>query len=144
MSHELCGVSSVKWRIYLSVSRYTSLPLHFLPLYHWGSHYSDVIISAVASQITGVSIVCSTVCLGDAQRKVRRHWPLLRESTGDRWIPPVMRKMFTFDDVIIILWTYSRLCLSDYYLNQRWARRLDGLAMELWFYCVWKVQNDNN
>ena len=27
-------------------------------------HYSDVIMSAMASQITGVSIVCSTVCSG--------------------------------------------------------------------------------
>ena len=31
--------------------------------------YSDVIMSAVASQITGVSIVCSTVCSGTGQRK---------------------------------------------------------------------------
>ena len=28
------------------------------------NHYSDVIINAMASQITGVSIVYSTVCLG--------------------------------------------------------------------------------
>ena len=33
------------------------------------SHYSDVIMSAMASQITGVSMVCSTVCSGAAQRK---------------------------------------------------------------------------
>ena len=32
-------------------------------------HYSDVIMSAMASQITGVSIVCSTVCSGAGQRK---------------------------------------------------------------------------
>ena len=32
-------------------------------------HYSDVKISAVASQITAVSIVYSTVCSGAAQRK---------------------------------------------------------------------------
>ena len=32
-------------------------------------HYSDVIMSAMASQITGVSKVCSTVCSGVAQRK---------------------------------------------------------------------------
>ena len=35
------------------------------------SHYSDVIMSAMASQITGVSTVCSTVCLGADQRKHR-------------------------------------------------------------------------
>ena len=27
-------------------------------------HYSDVIMSAIASQITGLSIVCTTVCSG--------------------------------------------------------------------------------
>ena len=32
-------------------------------------HYIDVIMSAMASQITGVSIVCLTVCSGADQRK---------------------------------------------------------------------------
>ena len=32
-------------------------------------HYDDVIISAIASQITGVSTVCSTVCSSVDQRK---------------------------------------------------------------------------
>ena len=32
-------------------------------------HYSDVIMSTMMSQITGVSIVCSTVCPGADQRK---------------------------------------------------------------------------
>ena len=32
-------------------------------------HYNDVIMSAMASQITSVSIVCSTVCSGADQRK---------------------------------------------------------------------------
>ena len=34
-----------------------------------GSHYSDVIMSAMTSQITGLSIVCLTVCPGTDQRK---------------------------------------------------------------------------
>ena len=44
-----------------------------------------------ASQITGASIVCSTVCSGASQRNIKapRHWPLWGESTGDRWNPPV-------------------------------------------------------
>ena len=33
------------------------------------SHYNDVIMSAVEPEITGVSIVCSTVCSGAHQRK---------------------------------------------------------------------------
>ena len=38
---------------------------------HWyhQTHYSDVIMSAMTSQITGISIVCSTVCSGADQRK---------------------------------------------------------------------------
>ena len=32
-------------------------------------HYSDVLMSAMASQITGISIVYSTVCSGADQRK---------------------------------------------------------------------------
>ena len=38
--------------------------------------------------------------------KVPRHWPLWGEFTGDRWISlhegPITRKMFPFDDVIMI------------------------------------------
>ena len=48
-------------------------------------HYSDPIMSAMASQITDVSIVCSTVCSGANQRKYQssvHHWPLWGESTG--------------------------------------------------------------
>ena len=36
---------------------------------HIKLHYSDVIMSAIASQITGVSIVCPTVCSGADQRR---------------------------------------------------------------------------
>ena len=51
-----------------------SMPLSFLKaafsiLFSLGPHYSDVIISAVASQITGAPIVYSTVCSGTDQRK---------------------------------------------------------------------------
>ena len=34
-----------------------------------GYHYSNIIMSMMASQITGISIVCSTVCSGADQRK---------------------------------------------------------------------------
>ena len=70
-------------------------------------HCNDVIMSAVASQITGVSIVCSTVGSGANQRKhqssaslafVRgiHRWPL--NSPHKR---PLTRKMFSFDDAIM-------------------------------------------
>ena len=73
-------------------------------------HYSDVIMSAMASQITGVLIVYSTACSGADQRKhqssaslvcvrVTGEFPAV---TGE--FPaqkPVTRNMFQFDDVIM-------------------------------------------
>ena len=65
-------------------------------------HYSDVIMSAKASQITGVWIVHLTVCSGANQRDIKapRHWPLCGKFTGDQQKGSVTRKMFSFDDVI--------------------------------------------
>ena len=68
-------------------------------------HYSDVILSAMAVQITGVPIVCSTVYY----IKASRHWPC---EDNHRWpvdsphIRPETRKMFPFDDVI--MWRTKR------------------------------------
>ena len=52
-------------------------------------HYSDVILSTMASQITSLTIVCSTVYSGVDQRNIKApcHWPLCGEFTADRWIP---------------------------------------------------------
>ena len=72
-------------------------------------HYSDVIMGVMASQITSLTIVYSTVYSGTDQRKhqsstslafVRgiHRWPL---NSPHKW--PVTRKMFPFDDVIMKL-----------------------------------------
>ena len=69
------------------------------------AHYSDVIVNVMASQITGVIIVRSTVC-SDADQSsasltfVRgiHQWPVESPHKG-----PVTRKMLPFDDVIIKL-----------------------------------------
>ena len=53
-------------------------------------HYCDVIMGTIASQITSLTSVYSTVYSGADQRKHQRfarHWPLCGEFTGDRWIP---------------------------------------------------------
>ena len=68
------------------------------------SHYNVVIMSAMASQITSLTIVYSTVYSGANQRKhqssaslafVRgtHRWPI---NSPHKW--PVTRKMFPFDD----------------------------------------------
>ena len=48
-------------------------------------HYNDVIMRAMASQITSLAIVYSTASSSTDERKHQapRHWPLWR----DRWIP---------------------------------------------------------
>ena len=59
---------------------------------------------AMVTQITGDSIVCSTVCSGTNQRK-HRSWYLWGESTGHRWTSD--QEMFPFDNVImteVICW----------------------------------------
>ena len=40
-------------------------------------HYRNVIMSAMVSEIIGVSVVCTIVCSGADQRKIKvpRHWP---------------------------------------------------------------------
>ena len=69
------------------------------------AHCGDVIISAMASQITSLTIVCSNVYSGADQRKhqssaslafVRgiHRWPVNSQRKGS-----VTRKMFPFDDV---------------------------------------------
>ena len=70
-------------------------------------HYNDVIMGAMASQITSVSFVYSLVYSISDRRKHRspRHWPLCGDFTGGPVISPhkgpVTQKMFPFDDVII-------------------------------------------
>ena len=80
----------------------------FLVICWFSIHYSDVIMSAMASQITGVSIVYSTVCLGSGQRKHQSSASLAFVKGSHWW--PVQRasnaEFFPFDDVII----FSDLC----------------------------------
>ena len=71
-------------------------------------HYSDVMMDAMASQITSPTIVYSTVYSGADQRKYQsfaslpfvrgiQRWPVNSSHKG-----PVKRKMFPFDDVIMV------------------------------------------
>ena len=73
----------------------------------FGCHYRDVKMSTMASQITGVSIVCSTVCSDADRRKHQSSASLAFMRRIHRWSVnsphkrPVTRKMFPFDDVIM-------------------------------------------
>ena len=78
-------------------------------------NYSDVIMSTMASQITSLMIVYSTVYSGEDQRKHQssasltfvmgiHRWPLTLPHKG-----PVTRKMFPFDDVIMWFQTKNHI-----------------------------------
>ena len=82
---------------------------NLLLLTHRGQiHYNDVIMGAVASQITCLTIVYSTVYSGADQRKHQSSAPLAFLCEGIHRSPvnsphkgPVARKMFPFDDIIM-------------------------------------------
>ena len=71
-------------------------------------HSTDVIMSLMASQITSLTIVYSPVCSGTDQRKDRISASLAfvrgihRGPVNSRHKRPVTRKMFPFDDVIML------------------------------------------
>ena len=80
-------------------------------------HYGDVIMGAMASQITSLTIVYSTVNSGTDQRKHQssaslafmqriHRWPVNSPHKG-----PVIRKMLPFDDVIM-----CDICLISWYV----------------------------
>ena len=117
-------------------------------------HYTDNIASVMASQITGISIVYSTVCSGADQRKHQssaslapmrgiHRWPVSSPHKG-----PVTRKMFPFDDVIMkndssaseiiryhkdtnttcIALYHILLCIQYYFISNTVCRRQTPLA----------------
>ena len=73
-------------------------------------HHNDVIMSAMASQITSLTIVYLTVYWGADQRKLRSSASMAFIRGIHRWsvnFPhkrPVTRKTFPFDDVSINMW----------------------------------------
>ena len=101
------------WKMYIyhAVVHTTFLGIYSAMLLSWPIftkiHYSDGIMSMIASQITSVLIVYSIVCSGENQRKYQssaslafvrgiHRWPVNSPHKG-----PVMWKMFPFDDVTL-------------------------------------------
>ena len=100
-------------------------------------HYSDVIMSAMASQMTGVLIVCLNVCSVADQRKHQSSMLVAFVRGIHRWLVnsphkgPVARKMFSFDDVIM-KWK------SSYEMGPRILRQSDLRKVDL--PCRWKAE----
>ena len=85
-------------------------------------HYDDVIMGAMASQITSLTIVYSTIYSGADQRKHQSSASLAfvrgihrgPVNSPHKW--PVTRKMFPFDDVIMSWWRHQIemiFCVTD-------------------------------
>ena len=83
-----------------------------LSLYRVGlflrTHYIDVIMTTMAFQITSLTVVYSTVYSDADQRKHQSSdslayvWGIHRRPVNSPYKWPVTRKMFPFDDVIMI------------------------------------------
>ena len=86
----------------------TYIKNRYLEHFQWNlTHYNDVIMGTMASQITSLTIVYSTVYSGADHRRHQRFASLAfvreihRGPVNSSRKMPVTRKMFPFDDVII-------------------------------------------
>ena len=113
---------------------------HINPVYH----NCDVIMGAMASQITSLTIVYSTVYSDADQRKHKisvslafvrgiHRWPV---NSPRKW--PVTRKMFPFDDVIIYRWQARAISARKYYCCKLEYHRQRFAATVLPVYQYWR------
>ena len=94
------------------------------------THYNGVIVGAIASQITSLTIVYSTVYSSADQRKHQSSASLAfvrgihrgPVNSSHKW--PVTRKMLPFDDDIMTYWHCSELLLTCCVLNYFRANQL--------------------
>ena len=90
---------------------------------YWIYHYNDVIMSPIASQITSLAIICSTVYTCADKRKHQSPASLAfvrgvhRRPVNSPHKGPVTRKMFPFDNVIMFLWLSLELPFSFRFLS---------------------------
>ena len=94
------------WSDYIFILKCS--PRYFMQKTLYKTHYNDVIMGAMASQITSLTTVYSTVYSGADQKESQssaslafvqgiHSWPVNSPHKG-----PVMRKMFPFDDIILL------------------------------------------
>ena len=79
------------------------------------AHYNDIMLGAIASQITSLTIVYSTVYSDADQRKHQSSaslafvWGIHRGPVNSSHKWPATRKMFSFDDVIMLKFDIYKL-----------------------------------
>ena len=95
-------------------------------------HYHDVIMGAMASQITSITIVYSTVYSVADQRKPQNStslafvWGIHRRPVNSPHKWPVTRKMFPFDDVIMSVGRVSQVWFYQ------WEKSLQSNTVSHW------------
>ena len=113
-------------------NRVTKIVLKYLRVTWKRHHYSNVIMGMIASQITSLTIVYSII-YSDADQRKHQSSASLAFVRGIHWWPvnsphkwPVTRKMFPFDDVIMLVAKTQTMCgwlccliWLIYNLNQR-------------------------
>ena len=111
-------------------------------------HYTYVIMSTMASLITGASIIYSTVFSGADKKTTKRHWPLWGEFTANRWIS---RTQACNAENISIWWRHHEPYLANCVRKHNYAfvscysstlKRI-GLAIfihQCWFYTLRRSQ----
>ena len=94
-------------------------------------HYGDVIMSTIASQITSLTIVYSTVYSDADQRKHQSSaslafvWGIHRGPVNSPHKWSVTRKMFPFDDVIMVTeFSWSSIDFRSWTRNNRVSQRV--------------------
>ena len=112
--------------VYLAIHRIIwmlTICMHLPPLddnyqfLQFNIHYNDAILNVMASQVTSLTIVYSTVYSGTDQRKHQRSaslafvWGIHRWPVNSPHKGPVTRKMFPFDDVIMCPSSFSSMYL---------------------------------
>ena len=102
--------------------------------HNFNHNYGDVIMGAIASQITSLTIVCSTVYSDADQRKYQSSASLAfvrgihraPVNSPHKW--PVTRRMFPFDDVIMTVITtviiFVLIITKHAYHNQQLKPRI--------------------
>ena len=107
-----------------AMARCISSNVVVLPVHGIGinvKHYSDIIMGTIASQITSLTIVYSTVYSDADQRKHQSStslafvWGIHRGPVNSPHKWPVTRKMFPFNEVIMI--PCGALCMNNLILH---------------------------
>ena len=136
LSTILHQLPSNSWQVPLFCHTQTTskLELRFESLY---PHYTDVIMGAIVSQITSLTIVYSTVYSDADHRNIKapRYWrgPV---NSPHKW--PVTRNMFPFDEVIMRYQLSVHLSMCCHWVIIFWQRHLqkNGISSNIFRDCI--------